>query len=78
LTLTVADSGRFITASTPSASTQSAIQPRSFTARPPARSFQRLEKIFADFPTIGKNFPFFSNDWKIFFQWLENPPRFFQ
>ena len=27
---------------------------------------------------IGKNFREFSNDWKIFFQWLENPGRFFQ
>jgi hypothetical protein len=31
-----------------------------------------LEKIFAGFPMIGKNFADFSNDWKIFFQWLEN------
>jgi hypothetical protein len=41
--------------------------------------FQRLEKIFAVFPMIGnkvsngwKNRPVFSNDWKTFFQWLEN------
>ncbi|MBQ7253007.1 MAG: hypothetical protein IJS32_10475, partial [Kiritimatiellae bacterium] len=40
-----------------------------------------MEKIFRFFPMIGKNFSNgwkiragFSNDWKVFFQWLENSP----
>ncbi|MBR3581870.1 MAG: hypothetical protein IKO01_00325 [Kiritimatiellae bacterium] len=40
-----------------------------------------MEKIFLIFPMIGKLFsngwkkpPNFSNDWKTFFQWLENRP----
>ena len=45
---------------------------------PLSKVFQRLEKFFAGFPMIGKNFPLFSNDWKKFFQWLENSGRFFQ
>ena len=34
--------------------------------RAAGRVFQRLEKFFARFPMIGKNFRVFSNDWKVF------------
>ena len=44
--------------------------------KPRRRVFQRLEKFFARFPMIGKIFRDFSNDWKKFFQWLENSAGF--